>query len=133
MGFTTDNIEITSGGFRVKVVFKTMEAKDFIKRVRDAVAPEMEDTANTIVADASANAPVGNNNDPRVLSESITQKQNKRGVGFKIRTNTKKGAGRTGYGADIEFGDSRIAAQPFLYPAYDRAMNGLLGRLRDVL
>lgn len=133
MGFTTDNIDITSGGFRVQVVFKTMEAKDFIKRVRDAVAPEMEDTANMIVSDASANAPVGDNNDPRVLSESIKQKQNKRGVGFKIRTNTKKGAGRTGYGADIEFGDSRIAAQPFLYPAYDRAMNGLLGRLRDVL
>lgn len=133
MGFTTDNINITSGGFRINVVFKTMEAKDFLKRVRDAVSPEMEDTANTIVSDASANAPVGDNNDPRVLSESIKQKQNKRGVGFKIRTNTKKGAGRTGYGADIEFGDSRIAAQPFLYPAYDRAMNGLLGRLRDVL
>jgi len=133
MGFTTDNIELTSGGMRVHVVFKTMEAKDFIERVRKAVAPEMEDTANTIVADASRNAPVGDNNDPRVLSDSLTQKQNKRSVGFKIRTNTKKGAGRTGYGADIEFGDSRIAPQPFLYPAYDRAMQGLLGRLRGVL
>ena len=133
MGFTVDSIEVASGGFRVKTVFKTMAAVDFINKVRDAVAPEMESTANAIVSDASSHAPVGNNKDQRVLSESLTQKQFKKGVGFKVRTNTKKGAGRTGYGADIEFGDSRIAAQPFLYPAYDRAMRGLLSRLRGKL
>lgn len=133
MGFTVDNIELTSKGMSVRVAFKTIDSIEFIERVRAAVAPEMESTANDIVADASRNAPVGDNKDARVLSESLTQKQFKKGVGFRIRTNTKKGAGRTGYGADIEFGDSRIKAQPFLYPAYDRGMRDLLQRLRGVL
>lgn len=133
MGFTVDSLKVTSKGFEMHVIFRTIAAEEFIKKVRAAVAPEMESTANDIVSDASAHAPVGDNKDSRVLSESVTQKQFKRGVGFKIRTNTKKGKGRTGYGADIEFGDSRISAQPFLYPAYDRQLSGLLGRLRNVL
>lgn len=131
MGFTTNNIDITSKGFQVSVLFKTMDSIEFIKRIQDAVRPRLKEVAEDIVREASANAPVGDNKDPRVLSESLTQKYFKKSVGFKVRTNTKRG--KSGYGAYVEFGNSRQKKQPFLYPAYDKRLARLKDDLTNVL
>jgi len=137
MAFTVDNLEVTSKGLTCRVLFKTMTAQDFIKKVRDAVNPIMQESADHIAEQAAKNAPKheGEDHNDLVLSESLTGKARKKGTGFKVRTNTRvKGKrGRTGYGADIEFGDSRIEAKPFLYPAYDAEMKVILEHLRNIL
>lgn len=136
-GMSADSLQVTSGGITMRVLFKTMAAQEFMKRVHAAVLPQIAEIADAVAKGAEARAPrhEGQDTNDIVLAESITAKLSKKGVGFKVRTNTRQRGkkGRTGYGADLEFGDSRIAAQPFLYPAYDAEMQRLKSYLENVL
>ena len=99
MGYTVDNLETTSGGIRMRVIFKTMDAKEFIGRVQKAIEPVLGKTMMDVVVGATRRAPRQDPpDDSLIMAETIRGKPYKKGVGFSVRTNTKTKSSK-GYGA----------------------------------
>jgi len=125
MGFTSDQITFGGKGMNIHVLFKTKQVEEFMRELKVKVDPGIQRMAEDVQKDASDRAPVQTPPDDWViLKESITQKifgKRAKGIGFRVRTNTRlfNNKEAKGYGAHVEFGTSRQAKQPFLYPAFD--------------
>lgn len=102
--------------------------KKWIQSIPDELMEKIQEdvyqTATDIEQDAKANAPV----DSGDLRRSINIEMNMEAQGLQAEIGTNME-----YSTNVEFGDSRQNAQPYLVPAYNTYSPGLDKRLRKSL
>ena len=89
-------------------------------RAVEQAMKELEKTAFEVEREAKLNAPV----DTGMLRGSITTEEV--GDGFEVFTNVE-------YAPFLEYGTSKMAAQPFMEPALDIATKGLGDRIKKII
>lgn len=107
----------------VKLTGDLGRLRTFPQRAEAAVQAVVAEYATLIAREAQANAPV----DTGALRASIHAELGR------LAARVVAGGGDVDYAAFVEFGTSRMAAQPYLFPAYEMHWQAFVLAVRDAV
>lgn len=98
------------------------------KLARKVIRKALREAAKPVLAAAKANVPVDEGDLKKSLKVKALKKRKKGTYTIQVATSDGWFKGDQFYGAFLEFGTSKMAARPFIRPAYD-SQEGVAGKI----